>query len=272
MTRFRPGDRGVRRTPSRPERAHSRVRLRAGEGVRADAERHVVRGGIHPPALRGPGAPGSSTTKRSNAQAGRQGPHQRGIWQCRAVRGPDREVDGRRGDRRLRAPPSSTWSARSAPTMSSTTRRSTTRRPASGTTGSSTPTRTTRSAGPPCPQAERRLRDARRRHSGPLLDALLVGALVSLRSDRYSGLMLWWKPFHRADVDRLKELIAEGKLQPSDRAALSVERDRRSAAPRRGWQVHGQGRRHDGCVRGTGVGRLVSGAGRRGSGCHRGPR
>ena len=48
----------------------------------------------------------------------------------------------------------------------------------------------------------------------PILDALLVGALLSLRSDRYSGLMFWWKPFHPPDVARLKELIAAGKLRP----------------------------------------------------------
>ena len=26
--------------------------------------------------------------------------------------------------------------------------------------------------------------------------------------------MLWWKPFHVPDVDRLEELIAAGKLKP----------------------------------------------------------
>jgi len=26
--------------------------------------------------------------------------------------------------------------------------------------------------------------------------------------------MIWWKPFHRADVETLKELIAAGKLAP----------------------------------------------------------
>jgi NADPH:quinone reductase-like Zn-dependent oxidoreductase len=26
--------------------------------------------------------------------------------------------------------------------------------------------------------------------------------------------MLWWKPMHPPDVDRLKELIADGKLRP----------------------------------------------------------
>jgi NADPH:quinone reductase-like Zn-dependent oxidoreductase len=48
----------------------------------------------------------------------------------------------------------------------------------------------------------------------PLLDALLTGALLSLRSDRYSGLMFWWKPLNPPDVDRIKELIAAGKLRP----------------------------------------------------------
>lgn len=50
--------------------------------------------------------------------------------------------------------------------------------------------------------------------SGPILQAMLLGPLLSVRSDRYSGIVLWWKPFHPADVDRLKELIAAGKLKP----------------------------------------------------------
>jgi NADPH:quinone reductase-like Zn-dependent oxidoreductase len=29
------------------------------------------------------------------------------------------------------------------------------------------------------------------------------------------GLMLWWKPFDRDDVAKLKELIAAGKLKPA---------------------------------------------------------
>jgi NADPH:quinone reductase-like Zn-dependent oxidoreductase len=38
--------------------------------------------------------------------------------------------------------------------------------------------------------------------------------LLTIRSDKQMGLMLWWKPFHPPDVDRLKELIAAGKLRP----------------------------------------------------------
>lgn len=50
--------------------------------------------------------------------------------------------------------------------------------------------------------------------SWPILAGLTVGPLISLFSDRWSGLMLWWKPFHGPDVDRLKDLIAAGKVKP----------------------------------------------------------
>ena len=43
---------------------------------------------------------------------------------------------------------------------------------------------------------------------------MLVGPLISRFSDRWSGLMLWWKPFKTEDVATLKELIAAGKLKP----------------------------------------------------------
>jgi NADPH:quinone reductase-like Zn-dependent oxidoreductase len=42
----------------------------------------------------------------------------------------------------------------------------------------------------------------------------LVGPLISLFSDKWTGLMLWWKPMHRPDVETLKELIAAGKVKP----------------------------------------------------------
>ncbi len=48
----------------------------------------------------------------------------------------------------------------------------------------------------------------------PILQAMLLGPLLSVRSDRYSGIMLWWKPFHPADVTKLKELVADGKIRP----------------------------------------------------------
>jgi NADPH:quinone reductase-like Zn-dependent oxidoreductase len=50
--------------------------------------------------------------------------------------------------------------------------------------------------------------------SAPILLGMIVGPLVSMFSDRWSGLMLWWKPFNVADVNRLKELIAQGAVKP----------------------------------------------------------
>src|SRR5439155_6144014 len=48
----------------------------------------------------------------------------------------------------------------------------------------------------------------------PILAAIALGPLISLGSDRWSGLLLWWKPFRAEDVETLKELIAAGKLKP----------------------------------------------------------
>ncbi|HET6744729.1 MAG TPA: NAD(P)-dependent alcohol dehydrogenase, partial [Candidatus Limnocylindria bacterium] len=39
--------------------------------------------------------------------------------------------------------------------------------------------------------------------TGGILQGIVVGPLSSLFSDRWTGLMLWWKPFNRPDVDRL---------------------------------------------------------------------
>ena len=48
----------------------------------------------------------------------------------------------------------------------------------------------------------------------PILGALILGPLLSVTSDRRSGLMLWWKPFNPPDVDRLKALFAAGAFRP----------------------------------------------------------
>jgi NADPH:quinone reductase-like Zn-dependent oxidoreductase len=47
-----------------------------------------------------------------------------------------------------------------------------------------------------------------------IFGSLLLGPLISRFSDRWSGLLLWWKPFNPDDVDKLKELIAAGKVKP----------------------------------------------------------
>ena len=48
-----------------------------------------------------------------------------------------------------------------------------------------------------------------------IFGGLIVGPLISLLSRKWSGLMLWWKPFHPADVATLKELIAAGAVRPA---------------------------------------------------------
>lgn len=48
----------------------------------------------------------------------------------------------------------------------------------------------------------------------PIIAGLVLGPLVSLGTDKWTGLMLWWKPFKAEDVATLKELIAGGRLKP----------------------------------------------------------
>jgi NADPH:quinone reductase-like Zn-dependent oxidoreductase len=51
--------------------------------------------------------------------------------------------------------------------------------------------------------------------SAPILQALLLGPLISTATDKKMGLLIWWKPFKSEDVERLKELIAAGSLKPA---------------------------------------------------------
>lgn len=51
--------------------------------------------------------------------------------------------------------------------------------------------------------------------TGPIFASLIVGPLISRFSDRWSGLLLWWKPFNPEDVARLKELHAAGVIRPA---------------------------------------------------------
>jgi NADPH:quinone reductase-like Zn-dependent oxidoreductase len=50
--------------------------------------------------------------------------------------------------------------------------------------------------------------------TGTIFAALGGSLLMSRFGDKWSGLMLWWKPMNRPDVDTLKGLIAAGKLKP----------------------------------------------------------
>ena len=48
----------------------------------------------------------------------------------------------------------------------------------------------------------------------PIIAGLIVGPLVSIPSDKWSGLMLWWKPFKAEDVATVTDLIGAGKVRP----------------------------------------------------------
>jgi NADPH:quinone reductase-like Zn-dependent oxidoreductase len=50
--------------------------------------------------------------------------------------------------------------------------------------------------------------------SWPILAAILIGPFLSLASGKRLGLMLWWKPFHPPDVQRIEQLIAAGHVKP----------------------------------------------------------
>jgi NADPH:quinone reductase-like Zn-dependent oxidoreductase len=50
--------------------------------------------------------------------------------------------------------------------------------------------------------------------TGSILASLAGGLVLSRFGDKWSGLMLWWKPMHRPDVETLKALIAAGTLRP----------------------------------------------------------
>ena len=48
-----------------------------------------------------------------------------------------------------------------------------------------------------------------------ILASITIGPLLSLVTDRTSGLMLWWKPFRREDIATVAALIADGKVAPA---------------------------------------------------------
>jgi NADPH:quinone reductase-like Zn-dependent oxidoreductase len=50
--------------------------------------------------------------------------------------------------------------------------------------------------------------------TGSIFASLVGGTLISRFSDRWAGLLLWWKPMHRPDIETLKELIAAGQVMP----------------------------------------------------------
>ena len=51
-------------------------------------------------------------------------------------------------------------------------------------------------------------------NSGDIIGGLIVGQVLSRLSGKWSGLMIWWKPFNEADVATVTNLIASGKVRP----------------------------------------------------------
>ena len=47
-----------------------------------------------------------------------------------------------------------------------------------------------------------------------IVSSVALGAVVTAATDKWAGLMLWWKPFEHADVETLLRMIAEGHLRP----------------------------------------------------------
>ena len=47
-----------------------------------------------------------------------------------------------------------------------------------------------------------------------LVEALLLGPLLTLATRRQMGMMLWWKPFDQPDAATLARLVIEGRLTP----------------------------------------------------------
>jgi NADPH:quinone reductase-like Zn-dependent oxidoreductase len=48
----------------------------------------------------------------------------------------------------------------------------------------------------------------------PLISALLLGPVVTLATDKWTGLVLWWKPFDAEDVATIANLLATGAVRP----------------------------------------------------------
>jgi NADPH:quinone reductase-like Zn-dependent oxidoreductase len=48
-----------------------------------------------------------------------------------------------------------------------------------------------------------------------ILQAMVVGAIASRAGNRWTGLMLWWKPFHGPDVQTITDMVLAGTLRPA---------------------------------------------------------
>ena len=156
-------------------------------------------------------------------KAGDKVADRRCIGQRRSVRRPDREVHGRRGDRRLQHREGGLRPVARRRPRDRLHDRSTTRRPASATTGSSTPTPTTRSAASVARCAPSGVYVSLGGSTLPILAAMTVGPLiVAAQRQVESGLMLWWKPFHADDVATARR--SSSRPARSSRSSIGASR------------------------------------------------
>ena len=51
--------------------------------------------------------------------------------------------------------------------------------------------------------------------SWPILAGLVAGPVMSMRSDRWSGLLLWWKPWNPEDVATIEHMVRYGQVKPA---------------------------------------------------------
>lgn len=56
-----------------------------------------------------------------------------------------------------------------------------------------------------------------------ILQAMIVGAIASRAGNRWTGLMLWWKPFHAPDVQTITSLVLAGTLRPAIDRTFSLD-------------------------------------------------
>jgi NADPH:quinone reductase-like Zn-dependent oxidoreductase len=56
-----------------------------------------------------------------------------------------------------------------------------------------------------------------------ILQAIVVGAIASRAGNRWTGLMLWWKPFHAPDVQTITDLVLAGTLRPAIDRSFSLD-------------------------------------------------
>jgi NADPH:quinone reductase-like Zn-dependent oxidoreductase len=73
-----------------------------------------------------------------------------------------------------------------------------------------------------------------------IIQAIVVGAIASRAGNRWTGLMLWWKPFHAPDVQTITEMVLAGTLRSAIDRTFSL--DETQQAPRWVDEGHPKGK------------------------------